>query len=285
MAWPRIGAHVSTAGGLATAFGRGAAIGCEALQIFVKSPNQWRAKPLAAPDSDRFRAAHAAGGSPPVVAHAAYLINLAASDERILELSRGALADELERCARLGVEGLVVHPGAHLGAGEAAGVERIAASLDAVLAATPDGGPRLLLELTAGQGTVLGHTLEQLRAIRDRTAARQRVGFCLDTCHAYASGYELGTEAAVEEFLARADEVLSLELVACVHLNDSAGERGSRRDRHANLGEGRIGLSGFARWLSEPRLAGAPMILETPLGDDERGHARDLERLRELRGG
>lgn len=279
---PPLGAHVSTAGGAALAFERGAALGCDALQIFVKSPNQWRAKPLAAEDVARYRAAHAASGSLPVVAHAAYLINLAAGDPTILERSRAGLADELDRCTVLGVSGLVVHPGAHLGAGEAAGLAAIAGSLDEVDRRMCEGPTRILLELTAGQGTVLGSKLEHLAEIRSRAGCAERVAYCLDTCHAFAAGWEMGTAAGVEGFLADVERVLGLDRVACIHLNDSEGERGSRRDRHANLGSGRIGLEGFRRLLAEPRLAAVPMVLETPPGERESGHARDLATLRGL---
>jgi deoxyribonuclease-4 len=286
---PPIGAHVSTAGGLATAFPRAAKLGCEALQIFVKSPNQWRAKPLAEPDAEAWRRAHAAAGGPPVVAHAAYLINLAATSPELLAQSRTALADELDRAARLGLAGVVVHPGAHLGVGIDAGITAVAASVDAVLAAAPAaeeaaGGPRLLLELTAGQGSTLGHTLEQLAAIRERTRGSGRIAYCLDTCHAFAGGYPLATAAEVEEFLAAVDRVLGLGRVECIHLNDSLHPLGSRKDRHAHIGDGQIPLEGFRRLLEEPRLARVPMVLETDPGEDESGHARDLATLRGLIG-
>jgi deoxyribonuclease-4 len=284
MSRPVLGAHVSTSGGLVHAFARGGEIGCESLQIFVKSPNQWRAKPLGAEEASGFRAAHEAAGRPPVVAHAAYLINLAAPDPAILEKSRAGLQDELRRGAAIGLDGVVVHPGAHLGRGIDTALTAIAASLDALVAELDDGGPKILVELTAGQGTVVGHTLEQLATIRERAAAKERIAFCLDTCHAFAAGYELGTKAGVEEFLAEIDRHLGFDLVACLHVNDSEGERGSRKDRHANIGAGKIGLEGFERLLGEPRFARTPAILETPLGDDERGHARDLEKLRDLLG-
>lgn len=279
---PPLGAHVSVAGGPSLAFERGRAIGCEALQIFVKSPSQWRAKPLPDGEATAFRTAWTGAGRPPLLAHAAYLINLAASDAAVLARSRDALADEARRCAQLGVPALVVHPGAHLGAGEAAGLEAVAASLDAVSRELAGCPTRILLELTAGQGSVLGSRLEQLAAIRALAASRNRLAVCLDTCHAFAAGYEVGTAAGVEAFLEEVERTVGLARVEGVHLNDSAGERGSRRDRHASIGEGRIGLAGFRRLLVEPRLAAVPMVLETPLGDDELGHARDLARLREL---
>lgn len=283
MPGPPLGAHVSVAGGLAEGIRRGVELGCEALQVFVKNASQWRGKPLEPEEIAAFRAAHAASPIGPLVAHAAYLINLAAPDPAILAKSRAGLADELVRCAAVGVPALVVHPGAHLGQGEEAGISAIAASLDAVDAEIGDCPTRVLLEITAGQGTVLGYRLEQLAAIRERAASRARLGVCLDTCHAYAAGYALDSARGWEEFLAAIERTVGFPLVGCVHLNDSVGTLGSRKDRHANLGEGALGLDAFRRLLAEPRFAAVPMILETPLGDDERGHARDLEILRSLR--
>ena len=279
---PPLGAHESTAGGLALAFGRGEAIGCDALQIFVKNASQWKAKPLADPEVAAFRAAHGKSPIGPLVAHAAYLINLAAPDPAILEKSRAALADELTRCAQVGVPGLVVHPGAHLGRGEEAGLAAIAESLDAVYATIPDCPTTTLLEITAGQGTVLGRKLGDLESIRKQAKEKARLAVCLDTCHAFAAGYALDDPKGFEDFLAEIDATVGFDAIRCVHVNDSVGAKGSRKDRHANLGEGLIGLDLFARLLAEPRFAKVPMILETPLGDDEQGHARDLATLRSL---
>ncbi|MEO7794985.1 MAG: deoxyribonuclease IV [Thermoanaerobaculia bacterium] len=279
---PALGAHVSVAGGVAEGVRRGTELACDALQIFVKSPSQWQSKPLAPEDALAFREAHAASAIGPVVAHAAYLINLAAPDPQILAKSRAALADELRRCAALGVAALVVHPGAHLGAGEEAGLAAIARSLDAVEAELGDCPTRILLEITAGQGTVLGSKLAHLASIRAQAESRERLGICLDTCHALASGYAIDSAAGWDDFLAELDTVVGFDLVGCIHLNDSVGACGSRKDRHANLGEGCLGLEPFRRLLAEPRLRHAPMILETPIGDDELGHARDLAILRGL---
>jgi deoxyribonuclease IV len=280
-ALPPLGAHVSVAGGLATAFGRAAELGCDAAQIFVKNANQWRGRALADPECDEFRAARAGSAVGPLVAHASYLINLAATDATVGERSVAALADELSRCSRLGVDALVLHPGAHLGAGEEAGIERAAAALDAVLAAAP-GATRVLLENTAGQGSCLGHRLEHLAAIRARVADPERVGVCVDTCHAFAAGYAIHERAGWEEFLAEFAARLGWGVLGCIHVNDSVKPFASRRDRHAHIGEGEIGLDAFARLLHEPRLAAVPMILETEPGDDMAGHRRDLEVLRGL---
>jgi deoxyribonuclease IV len=279
---PPLGAHVSVAGGLATAFPRAADLGCDTIQIFVKNANQWRARPLAAEDAAAFRAAHAASGIGTVMAHASYLINLAATDPHILEQSLAALADELERCSALGVGGLVLHPGAHLGTGDQAGCERVAAALDRTLAALPAVATRILLENTAGQGTCLAYRLEHLADIRARLTAPHRVGICIDTCHAFAAGYALHEPAGWRDFVAEMAARFPGDTLACIHVNDSLRAFGSRRDRHAHIGEGEIGLDAFARLLAEPALAGVPMILETEPGDDMAGHRRDLATLRGL---
>jgi deoxyribonuclease IV len=281
---PPLGAHVSVAGGVATAFPRAAALGCDAIQIFVKNANQWRARPLAPGEAAAFRRAHAASGVGAVLAHASYLINLAATDPQVLARSRLAFTDELERCGRLGVAGLVVHPGAHLGDGEAAGIDRAAATLDQVLAALPRLRTRVLLENTAGQGSCLGHRLEHLAAIRERLPAprRRRVGFCIDTCHAFAAGYAIHDRTGWRDFVAEVAARLGLAALGCIHVNDSLRPFGSRRDRHAHIGEGLLGLAAFARLLAEPALAAVPMILETEPGKDMEGHARDLAVLRGL---
>jgi deoxyribonuclease-4 len=279
---PPLGTHVSVAGGLPTAMARAAEIGCTAAQIFVKNGNQWQGREVGDEEVAAFRAAHAEGPVGPLLAHASYLINLCAVEPPLLARSRAALGDELARCARLGVAGLVVHPGAHRGAGEEAGIDAVAASLDAALTSLPGCSTRVLLENTAGQGTCLGHRLEHLAAIRDRAAARDRIGICLDTCHAFAAGYPLHEPAGYEEMMAEIAERIGLAALGALHVNDSLRPFGSRRDRHAHIGEGEIGLDAFARLLADPRLRRIPMIVETEPGDDMAGHRKDLETLRSL---
>ena len=276
-----IGAHVSTAGGLYNAFERGSQIDCLSLQIFVKSPNQWRGKALSEDDVEKFKQGRAEN-SEPVVAHAAYLINLASSKEDILAKSLAGLTDELSRVYRLGVDGLVLHPGGHLGAGVEAGLDTVARSLDAVLALPETGDGRVLLENTAGQGTALGSRFEELAKIIELTDAKDRLGVCLDSCHAYSAGYDVATEDGYEAFLDAAESTFGLAKVEAFHLNDSKHPLGSHKDRHENIGEGEIGEWFFARVINDERLAKLPMVLETPMGDDDQGHARDMERLRAL---
>ncbi|HSG38923.1 MAG TPA: deoxyribonuclease IV [Thermoanaerobaculia bacterium] len=279
---PPLGVHVSVAGGLTAAIERAEELRCTAIQIFVKNASQWRGKEMTDEEAAAFRTAHAGSRVGPLLAHASYLINLCAGGPELLEKSRQALADELTRCARLGVEGLVVHPGAHVGAGEEAGIECVAASLDAVLASLPGVPTRILLENTAGQGSCLGHRLEHLAKIRSLVAQPERVGVCLDTCHAFAAGYAIHEPAGYEEFLAQVEDLLGLDALGGIHLNDSLRPFDSRRDRHAHIGKGELGLDTFARILQDPRLARVPMVMETDPGDGMKKHKRDLRTLRRL---
>lgn len=276
-----LGAHCSIAGGLAQAFPRALDLGCTAIQIFVKNPSQWRGKELLDQECRAFRAAHGAIGIGPLLAHSSYLPNLAATDAEILAKSIAGLRDELQRCGRLGVQGLVVHPGAHLGAGEEAGLELVARSLDQVLDSS-EGSARILLELTAGQGTTLGYKLEHLSGIRRRVSAPARIGVCVDTCHALAAGYGIDSPDGYRAFWDELDDLIGLERLGAIHLNDSRHPRGSRRDRHANVGEGVLGIETFARLVNDDALAAVPMIIETPSPEDCSGHRQDLLRLRGL---
>lgn len=279
---PPLGTHVSIAGGMSRAIERGTELACEAIQVFVKNASQWQAKPLAQDEIERFRTAHLQSEIGPVVAHATYLINLCANKPENLEKSRAALRDELERCHQLGIPGLVVHPGAHLGAGVEAGLELVAESLRQVLSTLPDNSTRVLLENTAGQGTLVGYRLEHLATLRDLVGQPSRVGVCIDTCHAFAAGYALDDPAGYEEFLRTLIELFGGDEPSCWHLNDSRYALGAKRDRHANLGQGEISLAVFERLVHEPSQQDVPMILETPMGDDSEGHRRDLEILRSL---
>jgi deoxyribonuclease-4 len=277
-----LGAHVSTSGGMPRAIERATEGGYDALQLFVKSPQQWRARPLARGEARTFRDALRRSPVRRAVAHGTYLVNLAATDPETLRRSRSTLGIELGKCQTLGIPGLVMHPGAHLGRGVEQGIVAVAGSLARVLAQRRGRSTRLLLENTAGQGTVLGSRLEHLAEIRRLSGHQQRIGFCIDTCHAFAAGYRLDHAAGWRQFVHELDRHLGLANVGCLHLNDSRHEAGSRRDRHANIGEGRIGRAAFRRLLHDPRLDGLPMLLETPLGDDGQGHRRDLALLRQL---
>jgi deoxyribonuclease-4 len=280
---PRFGAHMSIAGGLHLAFERAAEVGCECLQLFVKNQRQWQAPSITDEQIKSFKAAREPANIEPIVAHATYLINLAAPDETNRTKSIDAFADELNRCEQLGLLGLVVHPGAHLGEGEQAGIKRIAQSLDMVHNRTKGIKPLTLLETTAGQGSSIGHTFEQLAAIRSQVKAPERVAVCLDTCHVFAAGYNLSTQVGYDETMAAFDKQLGLDLLHCIHVNDSVKPLGSRVDRHAAIGEGELGRSAFKYLVNDKRLRHIPMILETPKGEDDRGRNLDKVNLGKLR--
>lgn len=273
----RYGAHMSIAGGLHLAFERGIEAGCDVLQVFVKNQRQWQAPPLTDADVQAWRGAWAGSGISAVVAHATYLINLAAPDDTNWAKSIGALLDELRRCELLGIAGLVVHPGSHLGEGEAAGIRRIVRALDAIHEQAPGFTAQILLEVTAGQGSCLGHRFEHLGEIISLVREPQRLGVCFDTCHALAAGHDLTTPEGYETTIRSLARHIGLERVRCFHMNDSCKPLGSRVDRHAAIGKGCLGRAAFARLVCDRRFLGRPMILETPKGQDPRG--RDLDRV------
>jgi deoxyribonuclease-4 len=224
-------------------------------------------------------------GIRPIVGHTSYLLNLCSPHDDLWCKSIDTLVIELERCEELGVPWLVLHPGAHVGTGEEAGVARMARALGKVHAATPGFRTRLLLETTAGQGTRLGYRFEHLAWLLRQTPAGERLGICLDTCHVFAAGYELRTPDGYAATMRAFDRVIGLERLEAIHLNDSKGELGSRKDRHEHIGKGHIGLEGFRHLLNDARLARLPGILETPKSDDLHEDRENLAVLRCLRAG
>jgi deoxyribonuclease-4 len=276
-----LGAHESIAGGVEKALERGQEVGCDTIQIFVKSPNRWASKPLAEENVVAFKKAVAETGIWPVFAHSLYLINLATPDDALWNKSLAALADDLERCEQLGLPGLVLHPGSHRGSGEEVGIDRIAAALDEVHTRLPGYQVQVWLEITAGQGDHLGYEFGQLRAMIDGVQAPERLGVCFDTAHAFAAGYELRTREGYEATWAEFDQALGLGRLKAIHLNDSKKELGSRVDRHDHIGKGLLGLEPFRFLLNDPRFHGIPMTLETDKGPDL---AEDKENLAILRG-
>ncbi|MFQ5594019.1 MAG: deoxyribonuclease IV [Anaerolineae bacterium] len=278
----RLGAHESIAGGLDRAFARAQQVGCDAVQIFVKSNRQWKARPLTDEDVQRFRERQAETRIEPAVAHTAYLLNLASPKEDLWTRSRDALLVELERCERLGIPGLVLHPGSHTGSGEEAGLARVAQALGEVHARTPGFKSRILLETMAGQGTNLGYRFEQLAWLLANTPQGERLGTCFDTCHVFAAGYELRTPQGYAETMQQFDEIVGLDTLGVLHLNDSQADLGSRKDRHAHIGEGVLGLEAFRLVVNDPRLQHLAGLLETPKEDDLQEDRENLERLRSL---
>jgi deoxyribonuclease-4 len=292
---PLFGAHMSIAGGFHKALLAAQAHGCPVVQLFLgspkvwpvkpvragqavvqggnfltKSPSQWQAKPLTDDDADLFRRTRQEAGVRAAIGHDAYLINLASPDDELHRRSVESLIDELTRAERLGLDYLVVHPGAHVDSGEEAGLTRVAKALDEVHARCRGFRVQVLLENTAGQGSTLGHTFEHLAAILDRVADPDRLGVCFDTCHAFAAGYALSPAAKYRATFAHLDRVVGLDRLRVFHVNDSLKPRGSRVDRHAHIGAGELGLEPFRLLVNDARFAGHPMILETPKEDGDR---------------
>ncbi len=265
------GAHLSTEGGLPTAFDRAGEEGCDTFQIFTKNKGAWAARPLAEAEIDAFRARAGAfrtragrSRAGPVVAHSAYLINIASPSRELREKSIEALRVELERCEALGIDYLVLHPGSHGGTSEEAGLERVAASLDRVHRATKGFTARILLETSAGQGSSVCARFPSLGAILRRVKDPGRLGVCVDTCHVFAAGYDLRTHGGYEAAMDELDREVGMENVLCIHANDSKKELGTRVDRHEHIGRGRLGLEGLRRIVNDPRLAKVPFIFELP---------------------
>lgn len=258
-----LGAHEGIAGGVSTAFARAEEDGADCLQIFTRNARGWAAKPLEDEEIERFRAEAKRTGKP-VAAHSSYLINAAAPDREIRRKSWAALADELLRCEQLGIPSLVFHPGSN--PDEAEGLKLVAEAMAQALDAVP-GKASLLTETTAGQGASLGHTFEQLAAIRDAIprALRRRAAVCVDTCHLFAAGYDLTTEAGYTATFEALDEILGLPQVKAFHLNDSKKPLGCRVDRHEHIGEGAMGRAPFRRLVNDARFATVPAFLETEL--------------------
>ena len=261
---PRIGAHMSVAGGLPRAVERGIAHGCEAMQIFAKNANQWRGREVPREEIREFRRNVEASGITPVVSHASYLINLAATQPPLRARSIAAMGDELDRAEALGLLGVVLHPGCYTSGSEAEGLELVGAALVDLLRARRRGKTMVLLEHTAGQGTSLGATFEQLAAILAAMNGHARVGVCLDTCHLLASGYDIASAEGYDRTFEQFGRIVGFERLSLFHLNDSKKPLGSRVDRHEHIGQGSIGLEAFRRIVNDRRFRGLPMLLETP---------------------
>jgi len=279
-----LGAHMSIAGGLHLAIDRAVAAGCGVLQIFTRNSNQWRGKPVSDADCALFRQKFADSGLHEIVAHDIYLINLAAPPGEVRDKSLFAFRDELETCARLGIDKVVMHPGSHLADTPEAGLARVAEAFDRLFDEVPQFEGRVLLETTAGQGTNLGRTFGELQAILSGSRHPARFGVCFDTCHTFAAGYDIATEAGYRDTMEQFDRIIGIGRLQCFHFNDSRKGLGSRVDRHEHIGQGALGLNPFRFILNDPRFAAIPKILETPKGDNDEMDAVNLALLRGLAG-
>ncbi len=279
---PLLGAHMSIAGGVAEAIGRGTSIGCDCIQIFTKSSRQWKSKPYSAEEIAAFKTNLKASAIGCVIAHDSYLVNLGAPDDALRKKSIAGFIDELERCEALGVPWLVAHPGSHVGSGEATGIKTIAKSIDEAHQACAGFTVKVALEITAGQGSNLGCSFPQMGQIFDAVKENDRLRLCFDTEHAFASGYDISKPEGYQNTFDELDKYIGVEKIVAFHLNDSLKPFNSRIDRHEHIGKGHIGTDAFRRLLHDARFFGLPMCLETEPGDDMIEVKRDLETLRGL---
>jgi deoxyribonuclease-4 len=284
---PILGAHQSIAGGYDKAVETAHALGCDCVQLFTKNSNQWRARTVSADEAERFRAALARSGMTHPLAHDSYLINLASPDATLWRKSVDAMVQELLRAAALGIPYVVAHPGAYTSGSEEAGLRRIVEALDEIDRQTRAAPVGCLLETTAGQGTSIGWRFEQLAAILQGAGNTDRLGICFDTCHVFAAGYPLATRRGYRATMRDFDRLIGVGQIRAFHLNDSLREQGSRIDRHAQIGHGRIGLEGFRALLRDRRFRHVPMYLETPKGmqGDRNWDVVNLGALRALAAG
>jgi deoxyribonuclease IV len=273
---------MSIAGGLYNAFAEGERKGCDTIQIFVKSSNQWQAKPISDEDLEKYHSEQKRTGIGPVVAHDSYLINLGSPNPELLEKSRQAFLVELQRCEKLVIPYLVTHPGSYLDSPEQSGIDRIAQSLTWLFEQTPDYKVKVALETTAGQGTNLGYKFEQLAEMIEKSGLPQRCVVCLDTCHAYAAGYDIANRDGYEQTWTTFERIIGLDKLAAIHLNDSKKGLGSRVDRHEQIGKGTLGLDVFGFIMKDKRFKNVPKLLETPKGDNDEMDEINLKLLRSL---
>ena len=278
-----IGAHVKASGGVWKAIENGVELGCEAVQFFAGSPRTWAPMVYKEKDAARFREARAASPIRYAVIHTIYLINLATTNEEFYEKSVAALVGAARSAEQLGADAIVTHIGSHQGAGFEAGLARVQHALGEVLEEVGDSAVRVLLEDTAGAGGTMGVNFDELGAMIDSVGGDPRVGLCLDTCHLFAAGFDLRTRGAIDRALEALDRACGLERLELLHVNDSKTPLGSNRDRHANIGEGELGLDAFREIVNHPAFAGLPGILEVPGFDGEGPDLRNVELLRGLR--
>ena len=278
----RFGAHESIAGGVFTAIERGVTATCDTIQMFNKANAQWRAKVLTDAEIEKFFELQQQTGVTVCTSHSSYLINIASPDKALGTKSYLGLKDEMERCERLRIPNLVMHPGAHVGAGLETGMDTIVKNLNKLFGELKDNHVTLALETTAGQGSTIGRTFEELAYIIENVEDSTYLGVCLDTCHIFAAGYDIREPKVYSKTIKSFDDTIGLDRLRIIHANDSKKEFDSRRDRHEHIGQGHIGLDGFRNIVNDKKLKYVPIILETPKGEDLKEDIENLKVLRSL---
>ena len=280
---PLLGAHMSIEGGMHKAFERISLIGGQSLQIFSKNQRQWRSPELSPSEIKEFIETWEQWGKGPVAVHDSYLINLANPDEKKANRAVAAFAEGIRRVKQLTIPYLIMHPGSHVGSGMEKGLQQLTLNIDRAITQAGDANSvMILLETTAGQGTGLGASFEELAHVINNSAFRKRLGVCFDTCHAFAAGYDIGNAAGYAKTFADFDRIIGLEQLKFFHLNDSKRGVGTKIDRHEHIGKGEIGLEGFRLLMNDPRFAEHPMVLETPKEKDLKEDIVNLKLLRSL---
>ena len=278
----QFGAHESISGGVFNAIERGQTATCDTIQMFNKSNSQWRAKKIEQTELDKYFEKIKETGVTVATSHSSYLINIASPVKDLNEKSYNALKEEMERCEMLKIPNLVMHPGSHVGTGEEPGIKRIIKNLNKLFKELKNNNVCLLLETTAGQGSNLGYTFEQIGEMIDGVKVQDHIGVCLDTCHIFAAGYPIGDPKEYKKTMKKFDDIIGLDKLKIIHMNDSKKEFGSRRDRHEHIGKGHIGIEAFRNIVNDKRLKNVPMILETPKEEELKEDIENLKVLRSL---
>ena len=278
----QFGAHESISGGVFNAIERGQTATCDTIQMFNKSNSQWRAKRIEQAELDKYFEKIKETGVTVATSHSSYLINIASPVKELYEKSYNALKEEMERCEMLKIPNLVMHPGSHVGTGEEGGIKRIIKNLNKLFKELKNNSVCLLLETTAGQGSNLGYTFEQIGEMIDGVKVQDHIGVCLDTCHIFAAGYPIGDPKDYKKTMKKFDDIIGLDKLKIIHMNDSKKEFGSRRDRHEHIGKGHIGIEAFRNIVNDKRLKNVPMILETPKEEELKEDIENLKLLRSL---
>ncbi|MCH7948532.1 MAG: deoxyribonuclease IV [candidate division Zixibacteria bacterium] len=278
----QFGAHESISGGVFNAIERGQTATCDTIQMFNKSNSQWRAKKIEQAELDKYFEKIKETGVTVATSHSSYLINIASPVKELNEKSYNALKEEMERCEMLKIPNLVMHPGSHVGTGEEAGIKRIIKNLNKLFKELKNNNVCLLLETTAGQGSNLGYTFEQIGEMIDGVKVQDHIGVCLDTCHIFAAGYPIGDPKEYKKTMKKFEDLIGIDKLKIIHMNDSKKEFGSKKDRHEHIGKGHIGIEAFRNIVNDKRLKNIPMILETPKEEELKEDRENLKLLRSL---